>query len=409
MLVIFDIDGTLTRTVELDGSAYAAAFRGTFGAELPSHDWASYRDATEPGVAIEAATAVLGRPPAPAELEAMRDEFLELLGHAMADLRASELEVPGAAELLRSLVSEGHDVALATGCWRRSAEAKLEAAGLDVAGIALATADDADERTEIMRIAAARAGYRPTARHVYVGDGLWDLRAAAALGWDFIGVGPAGSTLAKHGADRLVPDFGDLDGVRRLLASCLEHPSDRPPGVNTIERAGSEGVSAADTRPRGDLPSLRHVAAADIGRFFEHHLDPAATWMAASSATNPSERDAFEARWKRSLEDPSIVARTVVSQGEAVGYVVTFLRDGTREVAYWIGRAHWGRGIASSAVAQFLGEVEVRPLFARAARDNVASLRVLEKCGFRRVGEDRFFSSARKAEVEEVVLALLRG
>lgn len=212
--------------------------------------------------------------------------------------------------------------------------------------------------------------------------------------------------------------LGSYEGTRWQYASAVmppsgwsrvaanTHPALRrartPPwGLELGGDAPTEGI-----RPRCELPFLRDVTTADIERFFEHQLDPAANWMAASTAENPSDRDAFEARWKRTLEDPSVIARTIVSGTEAVGYVATFLRNGTREVAYWLGRAHWGRGIASSAVAQFLGEVEARPLVARAVRDNVASLRVLEKCGFRRIGEDRFFSSARNVEVEEVVLAL---
>ena len=154
------------------------------------------------------------------------------------------------------------------------------------------------------------------------------------------------------------------------------------------------------------MPILRDVTPSDLERFFEHQLDPGANWMAASTSGDPSDRDAFLARWNRVLADPSVTARTIESEAEAVGYVATFLREGTREVAYWIGRAHWGRGIATAALAQFLGEIEERPLVARAVRDNVASLRVLEKCGFRRIREDRFFSRARDQEVEELVLGL---
>lgn len=217
MLVVFDIDGTLTRTVDVDTEAFAAAFRSTFGADLPSLDWASYKHATESGVAMEAANLVLGRAPTPAELSAMQDEFVGILREAMAGIPSAELEMPGAGSLIEHLVDGGHHVALATGCWRRSAEAKLQAAGLQLADHPMATADDAVARTEIMRIAAGRAGHAPEARHAYVGDGLWDMRAAAALGWDFIGVGPSGCKLEKHGVDRLVPHFGDADRVLQLL------------------------------------------------------------------------------------------------------------------------------------------------------------------------------------------------
>src|SRR4029453_1988037 len=73
---------------------------------------------------------------------------------------------------------------------------------------------------------------------------------------------------------------------------------------------------------------------------------------------------------------------------------------------YWIGREFWGRGIATQALAVLLSAVKTRPLYARAAKDNVASLRVLEKCGFTIAGYERGFANARGEEVEEVVLEL---
>lgn len=84
----------------------------------------------------------------------------------------------------------------------------------------MATAEDAVQRKVIMSITAARAGHDPEGRHVYVGDGLWDMRAAAALGWEFIGVGPSGCRLEQHGVKRLLPHFDDGQVVLELLASC---------------------------------------------------------------------------------------------------------------------------------------------------------------------------------------------
>src|SRR4029453_19193159 len=73
---------------------------------------------------------------------------------------------------------------------------------------------------------------------------------------------------------------------------------------------------------------------------------------------------------------------------------------------YWIGREFWGRGIATQALAVLLSAVKTRPLYARAAKDNIASLRVLEKCGFTITGYERGFANARGEEIEEVVLEL---
>ena len=55
--------------------------------------------------------------------------------------------------------------------------------------------------------------------------------------------------------------------------------------------------------------------------------------------------------------------------------------DGKREVGYYLGRAFWGRGIASAALTAFLRLEQTRPFHASATQHNAASLRVLQKCG----------------------------
>ena len=79
--------------------------------------------------------------------------------------------------------------------------------------------------------------------------------------------------------------------------------------------------------------------------------------------------------------------RTVLADGDVAGNVVSFVQGGEREVGYWIGREFWGRGVASRALAAFLRIEKQRPLTAHVAKHNVASRRVLEKCGFRLCGE----------------------
>ena len=80
--------------------------------------------------------------------------------------------------------------------------------------------------------------------------------------------------------------------------------------------------------------------------------------------------------------------------------------EGEAELSYWIGRAFWGKGIATAALKLFIEELEIRPLHARAAADNLASIRVLEKCGFTRTGTDRYFANARGEKIEEVIYIL---
>lgn len=54
----------------------------------------------------------------------------------------------------------------------------------------------------------------------------------------------------------------------------------------------------------------------------------------------------------------------------------------------------------------FLSRIQERPVYARVEALNTASLRVLEKCGFIRIGTNRDFANARGKEIEEVLLKL---
>ncbi|WNF26368.1 GNAT family N-acetyltransferase [Streptomyces sp. C11-1] len=155
--------------------------------------------------------------------------------------------------------------------------------------------------------------------------------------------------------------------------------------------------------------SLRAVEDGDLPLFFAWMSDPAATRVAAFTPEDPTDRAAFDAHWARLRAGAGgVVMRTVVADGSVVGHVGAYGTDDDRQVTYWIGRAHWGRGLATAALRAFLDETPTRPLHARAAADNLGSRRVLEKCGFVVTGTDRGFARARGEEIDEV-LVTLRG
>jgi RimJ/RimL family protein N-acetyltransferase len=130
---------------------------------------------------------------------------------------------------------------------------------------------------------------------------------------------------------------------------------------------------------------LRPVEPADLPIFFEHQRDPAGIVMAGVGGR---EREWFDEHWAKILADEASLIRTVVADGAVAGNVLSFERDGRREVGYWIGRDHWGRGVATAALVAFLGEEARRPLHAGVLPANLGSLRVLEKCGFAVCGEE---------------------
>ncbi|HEV8571635.1 MAG TPA: GNAT family N-acetyltransferase [Actinomycetota bacterium] len=148
---------------------------------------------------------------------------------------------------------------------------------------------------------------------------------------------------------------------------------------------------------------LRGVREDDLPIFFHHQLDPEANQMAAFTARD---WDAFTAHWTKILSDETVTKKTILVGGEVAGNIVSWERSGERLVGYWIGRNHWGKGVATKALSQFLGHVAARPLYARVAKHNIASIRVLEKCGFTISGEDTASSNAPGGKVEEFIFEL---
>ena len=152
--------------------------------------------------------------------------------------------------------------------------------------------------------------------------------------------------------------------------------------------------------------TLRAVEDADLDRFFEHQCDREAALRVAFTVKDPEDRAAFDDYWVANRSNPAVLVRTIVAGGDVAGSVVAFDYGGERLVGYWLGRAFWGRGIATAALRSFLALIEIRPLHARVAKDNLASLRVLQKCGFAQTGAELGYSYVRGCDVEEVVLRL---
>lgn len=152
--------------------------------------------------------------------------------------------------------------------------------------------------------------------------------------------------------------------------------------------------------------TLRDVIESDLLTLFEHQLDPEANWMAAFSARDPSDWEDFKRRWDNILAEPKIIKKAILSDNQLVGSLVCYGSPTDREIGYWLGKQHWGKGIATLAVQKFVDLIPERPVYARVVKDNLASLRVLQKNGFKVVGEASGYANARRADIEEYLLAL---
>ncbi len=151
---------------------------------------------------------------------------------------------------------------------------------------------------------------------------------------------------------------------------------------------------------------LRSVQDSDLAIFFQQQQDPDAIYMAAFTAQDPTSKEAFDAHWAKIMADEKIVIRTILYDQQVAGHIVQFEMFGESEISYWIDKTFWGKGVATEALRQFLRLQTKRPLYARTAQDNIASIRVLKKCGFTITGEDKGFANARDAEIAEYLFTL---
>jgi len=151
--------------------------------------------------------------------------------------------------------------------------------------------------------------------------------------------------------------------------------------------------------------AVRDTRESDLPALFEIQTDADGQFMAAFTDTS-NDREKYLRKHRQLLADDSVVEKVIVADGEVIGSIASFVMEGDTEVTYWIRRDFWGRGIATKALAALLEEVRVRPVFARAAADNAGSIRVLERNGFVRVGEEESFAEARQGEIREIIFRL---
>jgi sugar/nucleoside kinase (ribokinase family)/RimJ/RimL family protein N-acetyltransferase len=208
-----------------------------------------------------------------------------------------------------------------------------------------------DAGTRIDHVPALTGPVRST---VGAGDALW----ACFIDGYLKGADPLWSLRrAVAAAGHKVASLGGTAGFATMAV--LEEMGWGPPGV-----------------------ALRPVTDADIDIFFEHQRDPVANAMAAFPART---REAHVAHWRKVLANESAVNRTITVDGEVVGNIASWRQEDEQEVGYWIGRDHWGKGIATQALSRLLEIERKRPIHAHVVAHNLGSIRVLEKCGFAEV------------------------
>jgi phosphoglycolate phosphatase-like HAD superfamily hydrolase len=201
---MFDLDGTLVDSTNVDSGCYLQALVDVFGFDLDriDRDWGNYPHITDAGILQTLCQTELGRNPTAIEVTCYQQRFLELLNTAI--IHQPLQEISGA-------------ISLATGGWRTTAEFKLQQAGLDRVVLPMACSDDAYARVEIMKCAYQRSIdlYQQLEFEsvTYIGDGVWDGVASKQLAYQFIGIGSGdrATDLFATGAKYVFPHYQDLE------------------------------------------------------------------------------------------------------------------------------------------------------------------------------------------------------
>jgi RimJ/RimL family protein N-acetyltransferase len=152
--------------------------------------------------------------------------------------------------------------------------------------------------------------------------------------------------------------------------------------------------------------ALRDATFKDVPVFYRMHADPEAN---RAGAFKPRSRPAFFKHWEKVLRNRLCLKKAIVADGKVAGYVVSFYRTGTgkpkrREIGYWIAREFWGRGLATEGLRLLLQGHRLRPLYARVAKTNAASLKVALKCGFKKWRKDRYANESGNVVEEDVLI-----
>ncbi|MBW8683835.1 HAD family hydrolase [Chitinophaga rhizophila] len=193
--IIFDIDGTLTDTTEIDDLCYTQAITETFQFSDFNTNYGHYENTTDSGILNQLSLERRNRPCTVTEIENFIDCFCNLLERTYEKQPHYFREIPKAGKTINSLLrNEELRIGLATGGWKQSALFKLQCAGINIEACSAASfAQDAFARRDIIWQTISKMNKRhqltpALSDIIYVGDGNWDYQATQQLGIKFIGI-----------------------------------------------------------------------------------------------------------------------------------------------------------------------------------------------------------------------------
>jgi len=220
--IIFDIDGTLTDTTEVDDKCFISAFRTVFGPDIRDVNWSKLTNITDWGIVEELVKSNLNQRLESSDVQKMKAELLDLLEAELAANKTQFNEIPGARLFYQDILRDPNfKVGIATGAWEESAEIKLSVIGIDPHKVCFSNSNYHKTREEITSdvIQQLKTKFHDLPEEIiYFGDGTWDYKTCQNLGIKFIGIDNKGNEkLKKLGAKLLFKDFMNVERIKSVL------------------------------------------------------------------------------------------------------------------------------------------------------------------------------------------------
>jgi phosphoglycolate phosphatase-like HAD superfamily hydrolase len=225
-LAIFDIDGTLADSTQIDDICFFNTFSLLYDIDIAKKDWNTYKNitsGTDSALFNYIYKEYTGSAPNVAEVNRFREEFILALKLAIKSEPYFIREISGAVEFINTLSAlNDYRISIATGSWLESAKIKLRGIGIDPKVFPIASSDDYENRTQIIgeSIQKSFKQYNISSfeKVVYFGDGEWDYRAAKELNIDFIGIeSPKKKIFASIKSIRFINNFQNCENLINYL------------------------------------------------------------------------------------------------------------------------------------------------------------------------------------------------
>ncbi len=221
ILIVFDIDGTLTQTTQIDDHCFEQTFLELYQISLENNDWSKYPHVTDWGLSNSIINEHLGYFPTRQDIGIIKEYFLQLNIQFFEKNNKAIQEVKGANQFLQYLIKNKYPIALATGAWKELAEYKLNTSNIHYKNIPFATSNDHFSRKNILEIAIQKSNHfynKTFQKMIYFGDGKWDAITCETLNIPLIGIDvQKNDKLKKIGVPYIFNDYSNIENILKII------------------------------------------------------------------------------------------------------------------------------------------------------------------------------------------------